>query len=251
MPLRGKTALITGAPRRLGRAIALAAAEAGASIVAHYLTSEREAEQLRQELLTRGAKCWLVRADLGTDADVEGLIQRAASASGRPVSLLVNNASVFPADSLATLSRARLEQCLGVNAWAPLVLCRSFASQARQGQIVNLLDEKITGYRFAHVSYQVSKHALELLTRMLALELAPGIAVNAVAPGLVLPPPDQDEDWLARQARAVVPLGRPGAARDVAEAVVFLLSSGFLTGQTIFVDGGQHLLEPGGGPHLH
>lgn len=244
-PLTGKTVLITGAARRLGRAIALAAAKAGAGIAAHYHTSEKEAEQLRRELLAQGAECWLVRGDLGDEADVEALVERACAASGRSMGVLINNAAIFPSDSLATVSRSSFERCLAVNAWAPLELCRSFAGRARRGQIVNLLDEKIAGYRFDHLSYQVSKQALALLTRMLAVELAPGTTVNAVAPGLVLPPPGRDEGWLARQARAAVPLGRPGSPDDVAEAVLFLLGSGFITGQTLFVDGGQHLLEPG------
>jgi pteridine reductase len=120
-----------------------------------------------------------------------------------------------------------------------------------RGHVVNLLDEKILGYRFSHVAYQASKHVLALLTRMLAIELAPGVVVNAVAPGLILPPPGQDAHWLEQQARASVPLAHPGAPEDIAEAALFLLSSCYLTGQIIFVDGDRHLLESSDGPHSH
>ena len=177
---------------------------------------------------------------------MNSLIERACSTAMRPIDALVNNASVFPEDTLASVSRESFMRCLLVNSWAPLALCRAFAAQASRGHVVNMLDEKTDGYRFSHVAYQASKQVLALLTRMVALELAPRIAANAVAPGLVLSPrgSGQAEDWLERRARAVAPLGRPGRPEDVAEAIVFLLGSEYLTGQIIYVDGGSHLLEP-------
>ena len=147
-----------------------------------------------------------------------------------------------------------------VNAWVPLALSRRFAAglgvtpglarAARaprgtvphrpRGSIVNLHDTHLAGYDFEHAGYILSKHVLANLTRMLALELAPGITVNAVAPGLILPPPGADESYLTANAHRV-PLQRHGGPRDIAEAIVFLIRSDFITGQVIYVDGGRHL----------
>lgn len=249
--VRGKTVLVTGAARRIGRAIALALADAGASVIAHFNASEPEAEELRRAIVARGGQCWLVRADLMRASEVEDLIPRASAAAGHPIDALVNNAAIFPTDTIASVTAESMSRCLAVNAWAPLALCRALARQTSDGGAVNLLDSKVDGYRFTHVAYQTSKHALSLLTRMLAIELAPGIAVNAVAPGLILPPPGRDENWLADRARASVPLARPGKIEEIAEAALFLLGSEYLTGQTIYVDGGSHLLETTDGPHPH
>ncbi len=249
--LRGRTALITGAARRIGRATALALVDAGASVVAHVHGSERDADELRREVLARDGQCWVVRADLESEPDVESLVRRASAAAERPIDVLVNNASIFPADTFATVTRDELLRCVAVNAWAPFALGRALAKQTGEGHVINLLDEKIGGYRLAHVAYQTSKQLLAALTSLMALELAPGIAVNGVAPGLVLPPPGRDEDWLERQARTSVPMARPGSPEGVAEAIVYLLGSRYLSGQVLYVDGGAHLLEPADGPHSH
>jgi hypothetical protein len=249
--LRDKTVLITGAARRIGRAITFGLVDAGCGVIAHFHGSESEAQELRQDVFARGGQCWLVHADLGRLTDVENLIEGASSAAGRPIDALINNAAIFPTDTLDSVSRESLARCLAVNAWAPLALCYAFAKQTSRGQIINLLDEKILGYRFSHVAYQASKHVLTLLTNMLALDLAPGVVVNAIAPGLIFPPPGQDVSWLEQQARSSVPLARPGRPEDIAEAALFLLGSSYLTGQIIYVDGGRHLLEPADGPHSH
>jgi pteridine reductase len=247
--LDGKTVLITGAARRIGRATTLALAAGGAGVIVHFHDSGREADELRQEVLARGGRCWLVRGDLENAAETDSLVERASSIAARPIDALINNASIFPVDTLASISRESLARCLLVNAWAPLALCRSFSAQTREGHIVNMLDAKLGGHRPSHVAYHASKHILALLTRLAALELAPGIAVNAVAPGLVLPPRGRGEDWLEDRARGSVPFARPGRPEDVADAVVFLLGSEYLTGQIIYVDGGSHLLEPTDGSH--
>lgn len=249
--LRDKTVLVTGAARRIGRAITFGLVNAGCGVIAHFHGSENDAQELRQAVSAQGGQCWLVGADLERSSDVESLIERASTAAARPIDALINNAAIFPTDTLAPVSRESLARCLAVNAWAPLVLCQAFAKQTSRGHVINLLDEKILGYRFSHAAYQVSKHVLALLTNMLALDLAPGVVVNAIAPGLILPPPGQDESWLEHQARCLVPLARPGRPEDIAEAAVFLLGSSYLTGQIIYVDGGRHLLEPGDGPHSH
>ncbi len=249
--LRNKTALITGAARRIGRAITFGLVDAGWGVIAHFHDSETEALELQQEVIARGGRCSLVHADLELSNDVESLIERASNAAARPIDALINNAAIFPDDTLASVSRESFSRCLAVNAWAPLVLCREFAKQTSHGHVINLLDEKILGYRFSHAAYQASKLVLAALTNMLALDLAPGVLVNAIGPGLILPPPGQDERWLEREALVSVPLGRPGKPEDIVEAAVFLLGSAYLTGQIIYVDGGRHLLEPADGPHSH
>lgn len=248
--LEGQTALVTGAALRVGREIAFALARAGASIVVHYNRSEREAKQLCEQLRATGRDVWAVRADLSREAHVEALLPDAAAEAGRPIDLLVNNASSFPVDSVATATRDELLRCLELNTWTPFALARAFARQTRKGHVVNLLDAKVTGHFKNHLSYIVSKEALAVLTRALALELAPGIAVNAVAPALALPPEGKDQAWLEALAQSS-PLKKAGSAQDVAEAVVFLAQSRFLTGQVIYVDGGVHLLERTDGLHPH
>lgn len=246
-PLRGKTALITGAAKRLGRAIAIALAEEGASIVVHYRGSREEAEALCGELRARGVEAWSLQADLGQSEECEGLIARTLEAAGA-LDVLVNSASIFLPGTLKEMRLEDLARHMQVNAWAPLALSREFARRVGKGKIVNLLDTRISGYDWGHVAYTLSKQALWTLTRMMAVELAPAITVNAVAPGLILPPPGKDEAYLEALA-GTVPLKRHGAANDVAEAVVYLLRSEFVTGQVLYVDGGRHLMEQSDGPH--
>jgi NAD(P)-dependent dehydrogenase (short-subunit alcohol dehydrogenase family) len=242
-PLAHQRALVTGGARRLGRAIARLLAEQGASVVLHYRSSRQAAQHTADELAARGAEVELLQADLAEPLAARELVARAAALRG-PIDILVNSASVFFEDGFADVDRATLDETLQVNALAPLELCRGLARSERadrgRGQVVNLLDTRVTGYDPVHFSYGLSKHLLHTLTRQLALELAPGIRVNAVAPGLVLPPPGKDRRYL--QARApTVPLQTAGDAPDVVRAVRFLLESPFVTGQVIFVDGGAHL----------
>jgi hypothetical protein len=218
-------------------------AEQGVDVVVHHRSSQQAAHRTARELESLGVRAGLVEADLAEPEAVRTLIPRAAEVLG-PIDLLVNNASVFFADELAGLERATLQRTLQINSLAPLQLCRALAEVERepgwQGQVVNLLDTRISGYDPGHFSYGLSKHLLHTLTRQLALELAPRIRVNGVAPGLVLPPPGEDRDYLERRAREV-PLRRAGDAADVVRAVRFLLESHFVTGQVVYVDGGAHL----------
>jgi pteridine reductase len=243
--LAGKTALITGGVRRIGRATALALASEGVNVVIHIRddTSVPEASGLLEEIRGRGVEAWTVAADLAKPQDRESLIERAGRAAGA-LDILINNASVFRPDAIDNVTFDAVVAHMQVNAWAPFALSREFARQVGRGQIVNILDTKIAGYDFAHTSYIMSKQALALLTRMTALEFAPDIIVNAVAPGLILPPPGEDEAYLDRLA-ATVPLRRHGGPNDVADTILFLLKSDFITGQIIYVDGGWHLGSPG------
>jgi pteridine reductase len=239
LPLSGRTALVTGAAKRLGRATALALARAGADMIVHYRSSTAEAEAAAAEIRSAGRRAWAIRADLAEPAEAERLMQQALQAAGA-VDILVNSASIFPKDTVLDFALESLARNVQVNAAAPLQLCRAFAAQHRPGHIVNFLDSRIVDYDATHAAYHLSKRMLFTLTRMLALELAPEIRVNAVAPGLILPPPGEDDGYLAAQAHTN-PLNRHGSAEDITDAVLFLVRSRFLTGQVLFVDGGRHM----------
>ncbi len=247
--LRGQTALVTGAGKRIGRAIAEALAAEGVNIVAHYPADRGETEDLCKELTRLGVQSWAVRADFEKRDEYESLIARSLELSGS-LDILVNNASIFHAGACDAVQFFDVVRHFQVNAWAPFQLSRDFYRLIRKGKIVNLLDSRITGYDFQHVAYIVSKHALWLLTSMTAIDFAPDVSVNAVAPGLILPPPGKDESYLDQLSEAV-PLKRHGAASDIAEAALYLLRSDFVTGQVINVDGGRHLMEYGVGSYPH
>jgi pteridine reductase len=242
-----RTALVTGAARRLGRATARALASEGANVIVHYGRSEAEAEGLAAELREGGREAWTLQADFERPDEVEALIPRALEQAGG-LQILVNNASIFPPGGLAEANLGSLMRNVQVNAWAPLQLSRSFAEHARRGTIVNFLDTRVAGYDWKHVEYILSKKMLATLTEMTAVQFAPDITVNAVAPGLILPPPGKDESYL-EALKDTVPLKRHGDADDVADAVLFLVRSDYVTGQVIYVDGGRHLLESGSGPN--
>ncbi len=240
--LKGKTALVTGAARRIGRAISIALASAGANIVVHdHQSLHNECEKLCDEIDRFGVMSRIVTADFENPDDYASLIERALKVTGN-LDILVNNASVFIGDTLRDADFGNLMRHMQINAWAPLVLSRDFARLAVKGKIINILDTRISGYDWKHVSYILSKHVLYVLTKMTAVEFAPGISVNAVAPGLILPPPGKDMSYLAEMAQTV-PLKRYGGPEDIVDAVLFLLRSDFITGQIINVDGGRHLRE--------
>jgi len=237
-PLTGRRALITGAALRLGRAIATGLADAGASIVIHYRSSRDEAEEAAAEVAATGVAVELIQADLAEPETAGQLVDRAWDVAG-PIDMLVNSASRFPSGSLDELGFEALVDILAINSWAPFALTRSLANRGG-GAVVNLLDTRIVGGDPAHAGYHLSKQMLADFTRMTAIAYAPDVRVNAVAPGYILPPPGADRTYLEQRARGV-PLGRPGTPADIAAAVVYLMSSDYVTGETIFVDGGQNL----------
>lgn len=239
--LGGRTALITGAGKRIGRAIALSLAEEGVDVVVHYNRSQKEAEDLAGELKSRGVRAWAVRADLEKPEEYSTLMERSVKAAGS-IDILVNNASIFPSSTLSGVTFEDLTESMRVNAWVPFSLSRDFFSLSGRGDIINILDTRVDGYDWNHVAYILSKQALSLLTRMTAAEYAPAVRVNAVSPGLILPPPGEDSSYL-RDLTHTVPLKRHGGPEDIASAAVFLLKNDFLTGAVIPVDGGRHLKE--------
>lgn len=232
MILKGRRALVTGGAVRIGRAITEALLAEGAEVIVHFRNSEKEADTFWPNI---------IQADLSNPAQCETLIERAAAQFG-PIDILVNNAAVFHQTQLADATYDAVMKELQPNLLAPLALIRGFARQTKTGKIINLLDRRITSHDTTCIPYMLSKKGLEELTKLAALDLAPGITVNAVAPGAILPPPKQ-ADNPAWEYAGTIPLGKRPTPADVASAVLYLLKSDHITGQTIFVDGGQNLLE--------
>lgn len=233
--LNGRTALVTGASGRIGREIALSLAAEGINIIIHYLHSRKEAETIYRGIRKHGVGAWLLQADFNNSRNCELFIKKAEKIAGK-LDILINSASLFTESTFQKVSRNDLIDNMQINAWAPLIISRAFRRKCSgTGAIVNLLDSRIQGYDRLHVGYILSKHVLEVLTAMMAVEFAPLITVNAVAPGLILP-----LSGTIRQLKNI-PLKRYGDPRDIARAVVFLLKSGFITGQVIWVDGGRHV----------
>ena len=235
-------ALVTGAGQRIGRACALALADAGYAVAVHYRHSRAQAEDVASAIRERGGKAIALAADLVDEAAVRTLLPRAAEALG-PVGVLVNNASVFGNDTVDDLTRESWDEHLAVNLRAPFVLIQEFARQLPQdagGNIINLLDERVWSLTPYFVSYTLSKAGLWTLTQTMALALAPRIRVNGIGPGPTLPSPRQSHEQFLQQCRSM-PLQRGTAPEEIAAALRFILSAPAMTGQMIALDGGQHL----------
>lgn len=241
-PAIPRAALVTGAARRIGRAIALALAEAGFDLALHYARSEAEAEETARQVRALGRRAVLLRADLAREAEVLPLVPAATEALG-PLGVLVNNASSFERDEWDDATRESWDRHLEPNLRAPFVLAQAMARAlpaGAEGAVVNLLDQRVWSLTGHFVSYTVSKAALWALTQQLALALAPRIRVNGIGPGPVLPSPRQTQEQFDRQARAT-PLGRPATPEEIARGVLAILALPSLTGQMLALDGGQHL----------
>jgi pteridine reductase len=232
-------ALVTGGGRRVGRAIALALAGKGYDIALHYSSSRMGAEEAAEEIRALGRKVALFPCDLARDGERAGLIETVANACP-DLRVLVNCAGVFKPGRLKETTEELFDFHFAVNLRAPFFLSRDFARRVEKGQIVNVVDTNVAREFTAFFSYTLSKKALFELTRMAAKDLAPGIRVNAVCPGDVLPPAGADASFLSRKA-AEIPAQIPGHPDYVAAAVLFLLESPFITGECLFVDGGEHL----------
>lgn len=240
MDLNGKTAIVTGGALRLGRAICEALASRKCNVVIHCRHSSSQAQTLSEELGRRGVHSVVVRGDLSSEHGCRSVMKQAARSAGR-LDILINNASVFGCDRLVDVTEERMLEQLRINFVTPALLMREFIKQTARGKIINMLDRRVAGNEAGCLAYLMSKKALAELTRSSALELAPGITVNGVAPGPVLPAVGKHLAKDKRQA-GHVPLGRKPTPEDVAEAVIFLLEADAITGQVVFVDGGQHLL---------
>ncbi|MEO1020651.1 MAG: SDR family NAD(P)-dependent oxidoreductase [Pseudomonadota bacterium] len=242
----GRTTLITGAGKRVGRIVALGLADDGYDVVVHYHSSSDDAEEVAAEIRAKGRRAWTAQADLSDPSNAQSLVETAV-AQGGPISLLVNTASLFKDDSLATMSLETWDPLIIINLTSPVFLMKAFASQNEipaGASVVNFLDQQIATPNPEFFSYFVAKIGLEGATRLAAFELAPKIRVNAVAPGLTLPSWGQDQQTFeARQN--LTPLKAGLGPEDLLDAVRYLAHAERVTGHIIFVDSGQRLMGLG------
>jgi NAD(P)-dependent dehydrogenase (short-subunit alcohol dehydrogenase family) len=247
-----KRALVTGAARRVGRALALALAEDGHDVGVHYASSGDAAEELVAEIKALGRNAVAVRADLLDEDQTAPLVARTSAALGGPLNVLVNNASIFEHDTIASATRDSWDRHLESNLRAPFVLTQSFADQAPKAAeddsgeplsralIVNMIDQRVRKLTPEFMTYTLAKAALWTLTRTTAMGLAPDIRVNAIGPGPTLKGARQSERHFAEQRAATI-LGRGSDPDGIVRALRYFLSEPAVTGQLLCVDGGQHL----------
>jgi NAD(P)-dependent dehydrogenase (short-subunit alcohol dehydrogenase family) len=247
-----RRALVTGAAHRLGRAMALYLAGRGHDVAVHYATSADAAEAVAREARAKGVQAATLQADLLREDQVQQLVARAAATLGGPLTVLVNNASVFEHDTLQSASRQSWDRHMESNLRAPVVLTQAFAAQApeavtdaageplAQALVVNMIDQRVRKPTPEFMSYTIAKMGLWAFTRTAAQALAPHIRVNAISPGPTLRAARQSEAHFARQRAATI-LGRGASPEDITAALGYLLDAPAVTGQMICVDGGQHL----------
>jgi NAD(P)-dependent dehydrogenase (short-subunit alcohol dehydrogenase family) len=237
----GKTALITGASKRIGKAIAEHLAGKGWNIAIHFNTSEKPAEVLVKELSAKfpEQKFQSFIANLSDIDQVIELITKVLTAFGE-IHLLVNNASVFNSGYLKATSLELYDEQMNVNLKAPFFLMQNFANLCKKGNIINFVDTRITSNKSNFTAYSLSKKGLWNLTQMAALELAPDIRVNAIAPGVTLTPEEKDDNYLQNLAQNI-PMKKPGGLEPIIKSVDYILENNYLTGQLLFADGGENL----------
>ena len=244
--------LVTGAGRRLGRAMALYMAGRGYDVAVHFATSKVEAQSVVDEILAMGCKAVAIQADLLDENAVQALLPAVAEALGGPVTCLINNASIFEYDTIETATRASWDRHLESNLRAPFVLTQAMAAQGLAAQVdargepvaaglvVNMTDQRVRKLTPEFMTYTLAKMGLWALTRTAAQALAPDIRVNAIGPGPTLKGARQSEAHFDAQRRATV-LNRGADEGDITAALGYLLDARSVTGQLICVDGGQHL----------
>lgn len=241
-----RIALVTGAGRRVGRVIALALARHGWDVAVHCHRSRAEADAVAAEIIAMGRRAAVLQADLSDEAAASRLIGDCIAALGTPT-CLVNNASLFQYDVATSFSYASLDTHMRTNVAAPLLLSRELhraltaGDAEHRGVVINLLDQKLDNLNPDFLSYTLSKAALSTATMQLAQALAPALRVVGVAPGITMVSGDQSTGGFAR-AHQMTPLGQSSTPEDIAEAVCYLATARAVTGTTLFVDGGQHLM---------
>jgi len=245
-----RVALVTGGAKRIGLAIVLDLARDGWAVAIHHHSAAAEAAALVAEIEQAGGRAVALAGDLAREAESSELVPRAAAALG-PLTCLVNNASVFEMDKIDTATRESWDSHIETNLCAPLVLSQSFARQlpeGAEGNIVNLLDQRVWKLTPYFLSYTVAKSGLWTLTQTLALALAPRIRVNGIGPGPTLPSARQTDEQF-RQQQLAVPLRHGPTPEEIAATLRFILATPSMTGQMIALDGGEHLgwAQPGRG----
>ncbi len=242
MELEGKVAIVTGGARRLGKALALALAERGVRLVIHYGASAGPALETVSEIKALGSDGIAVQGDLRQVNQAPSVVSRAAEHYGQ-VDILVNSAAIFEPGDVVSTTEESWDKHFAINLKSPFFLSQAFAAhvgQERRAHIVNIADWRAVRPGPDYLAYTMTKGALVTMTQSLALALAPNIQVNAIAPGAILPPPDKDQAYLDQLAQTI-PARRVGSPGEIAKAMLFLLESDFVTGELIFVTGGEHL----------
>lgn len=242
---KGTVALITGAARRVGRAVCLALADANFLIAIHHRESKKEAKELAGLITSKhgSGSARLFQADLGNEKEVVNLPHRVHREFGR-LDLLINNASVFRKTPLEKLNRAAIEEFHSIHVVAPALLAvesAQYLKAARPGRIINMCDVYARFAKKDYLAYTISKAGLEALTRQLAVEFAPDIMVNAISPGAILEPVDGAGPETRDKILARIPMGGFGEPENITSAVLYLAHAGYVTGQTIVIDGGRTL----------
>jgi pteridine reductase len=239
--LRGKSALVTGGARRVGRAIALALADRGANIVLHYNSGAREAQSTAAELRERGVEVSPVQADLADLTAAQALPKIARNAFGQ-LDVLVNSAAIMLRTPIGEVTPAQWDEMFAINLRTPFFVAQAAAPLLSEqgGVIVNIADLAAYETWPAYVPHGITKAGIVQMTRGLARALAPKIRVNAVAPGAVQLPDDWSQDSADRLV-STTPLQKLGSAEDVAQAVVYLCEAEYVTGEVLIVDGGRHI----------
>lgn len=238
-----RVALVTGAARRIGREIALEMARRGWNIAVHFGGSAQEAEATVRDIEAMGRRAAALQCDLADEQAVRNLLPQAAERLGR-ITCVVNNASLFAFDDAAAFSQAMLDRHMHANLAAPVLLAQALHAMTPddgQAVVINILDQKLFNLNPDFLSYTLSKASLQTATVMLAQALAPKLRVVGVAPGITLVSGEQSEDGFAK-AHKVTPLGRSSTPQDIASTVCFVAESPAITGTTLVVDGGQHLI---------
>jgi len=240
-----KVALVTGGARRIGRTIALALAQRGWDVAVHYGSSADDAQATAGEIRALGRRAVVLQCDLADEGAVKAMLPQAMRAfGGDPVTCVVNNASLFEHDDPADFSTALLDAHMHVNLAAPVLLAQALhdiTPDGMQAVVVNLLDQKLFNLNPDFLSYTLSKAALHAATTMLAQALAPRLRVVGVAPGITLVSGNQSVEGFAA-AHSKTPLGRSSTPDDIASTVCFVAENRAITGTTLLVDGGQHLI---------
>jgi pteridine reductase len=242
MNLQGSIALVTGGSQRLGRAITLALGRAGADVIVHYYRSAEQAARVVDELRALGVKAAAVPGDLSVVADAERVVDEALAQWGR-LDLLVNNAGIWGRTRIGTVTQERWDELINTNLRSAFFVAQRAAPalRAARGAIVNIADVGALRPWKNYTPYLISKGGIVTLTEALAMDLAPEVRVNAIAPGPVLLPDDWTPEQAERTARGL-PLRRVGRPEDVAQAVLYLAQAEYVTGVTLPVDGGQRLV---------
>jgi len=245
-------ALVTGAGKRLGRAMALYLADRGYDVAVHYAAAQDEAHEVVQAIEAKGPRAVALQADLLEEAEAQALVGRASKALGGPLTLLVNNASIFEYDTVETATRKSWDRHMGSNLRAPFVLTQSFAAQApaavedengeplAQALIVNMVDQRVRKLTPEFMTYTLAKMGLWALTQTSAQALAPHVRVNAIGPGPTMIGARQSKKHFEGQ-RAGTVLGRGANPGDITGALGYFLDAPAVTGQLLCADGGQHL----------